>query len=104
MGKRNNMARNYCVIPFAYAGEMKMLNDAEFGRLIRALLRYAEDGEPVELTGNERFFAERVMLEEDRHQKSYESTCAMRSAAGKAGAEARWGRPRPEADGKHGYL
>jgi hypothetical protein len=69
---------------------MEQLDDAEFGRLCRALIRYGETGEPITPTGNERFYAARVMAQEDRFRASYEQTSATRSAAGKAGASKRW--------------
>lgn len=83
------MARDYAAVPHEYREEMSELSDTEFGRLIRALLLYSETGEPVALRGNERFYAKRVMAEEDRHRRSYEETIASRSRAGKASAAAR---------------
>ena len=65
------MARNYAALPWEYKREMSTLNDAEFGRLCRALLEYSESGTPIALCGNERFFAERVMMQEDRFKESY---------------------------------
>lgn len=67
------MARNYAVLPHEYGREMKALSDAEFGRLCRSLIDYSETGTPIALCGNERFFAERVMMQEDRFKESYES-------------------------------
>lgn len=83
------MARDYAAVPHAYREEMSDLSDAEFGRLIRALLKYSETGETMALRGNERFFAKRVMAEEDRHRKSYEDTVSARSRAGVASGAAR---------------
>lgn len=60
------MARNYAALPYDYLEEMAALNDAEFGRLTRALLVYSMTGEPIALCGNERFYAKRVMAQEDR--------------------------------------
>lgn len=65
------MARNYAALLWEYKREMSALNDAEFGRLCRALLEYSESGTPIALCGNERFFAERVMMQEDRFKESY---------------------------------
>mgnify|MGYP006999332437 CR=1 FL=1 len=50
------MARNYAALPWEYKREMSALNDAEFGRLCRALLEYSESGTPIALCGNERIF------------------------------------------------
>ena len=83
------MARDYAAVPHEYREEMSDLSDAEFGRLIRALLLYSETGEPMALRGNERFHARRVMAEEDRHRRSYDELVNARSRAGKASAAAR---------------
>lgn len=83
------MARDYAAVPHEYLEEMQRLNDAEFGRLMRALLAYSRTGEPMALSGNERFHIERVMAEEDRHKRSYEETVNARSRAGRASAAAR---------------
>ena len=40
---------------------MEPLSNEDFGRLIRALLLYARDGTPIELDGDCRFYAKRVM-------------------------------------------
>ena len=84
------MARNYAALPFDYLKEMEALNDAEFGRLTRALLVYSMTGEKIALCGNERFYANRVMAQEDRFKASYAEISDVRSEAGKAGAAARW--------------
>ena len=84
------MARNYAALPYEYLEEMEALNDAEFGRLTRALLAYSMTGEQIALCGNERFYAKRVMSQEDRYKASYEDVSTARSEAGKAGAAARW--------------
>lgn len=84
------MARNYAALPHDYLEEMELLTDAEFGRLCRALLQYSITGEMEELHGNERMYARRVMMQEDRFQSNYEEQYAARSARGKAGAQARW--------------
>lgn len=84
------MARNYAALPFDYLEEMEALNDAEFGRLTRALLVYSMMGEKIALCGNERFYANRVMAQEDRFKASYAEISDARSEAGKAGAAVRW--------------
>lgn len=101
------MARNYAAIPYDYGREMSRLSDAEFGRLVRALLKYSETGEPIDLRGNESYFTERVMMQEDRFRESYDDLSKTRSDAGKAGASKRWqtmanGGKRWQADGKNG--
>ena len=84
------MARNYAALPYDYLEEMDALNDAEFGRLTRALLVYSMTGEQIALCGNERFFVKRMMAQEDRFKASYDDIATTRSEAGKAGAAARW--------------
>lgn len=84
------MARNYAALPYEYLEEMDALNDAEFGRLTRALLVYSMTGEQIALCGNERFFVKRMMAQEDRFKASYDDIATTRSEAGKAGAAARW--------------
>ena len=84
------MARNYAAVPHEYLEEMEQLTDQEFGRLIRALLRYSRDGEVVAVEGNERFYLKRIMAQENRCQDHYEQISRMRSQAGKKGAESRW--------------
>lgn len=84
------MARNYAALPHEYLEEMEALNDAEFGRLTRALLVYSMTGEQIALCGNERFYAKRVMAQEDRFKANYKELSKARSEAGKAGANAKW--------------
>lgn len=85
------MARNYAALPYEYLEEMEALSDAEFGRLTRALLSYSMTGEPIALCGNERFYAKRVMMQEDRYKASYKATSATNKANGALG-----GRPPKE--------
>lgn len=97
------MARNYAALPYDYLEEMEALNDAEFGRLTRALLVYSMTGEQLALCGNERFYAKRVMAQEDRFKSSYDDISTTRREAGKAGAAARWQNgKRIFANGKNG--
>lgn len=102
------MARNYAALPYDYLEEMEALNDAEFGRLTRALLKYSMAGEPIALCGNERFYAKRVMAQEDRFKNSYEETKERKKEAGRKGAEKRWDSKNGKAisaiasDGKNG--
>lgn len=69
------MARNYAALPYEYLDEMEALSDAEFGRLMRALLAYSMTGEPIALCGNEKFFAKRVMIWETR----FKASCARKA-------------------------
>ncbi len=84
------MANNYCAVPHAYLDECDALTDAEFGRLMRALLRYSRDGTIIEAEGNERFFARRLMNQEDIFNERYDQTVARRIASARFAALARW--------------
>ncbi len=84
------MANNYTAVPHAYLDECQDLSDAEFGRLMRALLRYSRDGEAIDLTGNERFFARRVMNQEDVNAEHYREMAERRSVCARNAAMARW--------------
>lgn len=85
------MARNYAALKHDYLLEMEELTDAEFGRLCRELLRYSIDGTESQMKGNERFFWNRVKMQEKRAKESYEELCQTRSESGKKG-----GRPRKQ--------
>ena len=104
------MARNYAALPYDYLEEMEALNDAEFGRLARALLVYSMTGEPIALCGNERFYAKRVMAQEDRFKGSYDDAIGRKREAGKKGAAKRWDSKNGSAisamadDSKNGYT
>lgn len=93
------MARNYAALPHEYLEEMAELDDAEFGRLARALLKYSATGERPALAGNLRHYARRVFMQEDRFQEHYEELAGKRSEAGRKGALRRWGTTE---DGKNG--
>lgn len=80
------MGRNYAALPHEYLEECADLSDAEFGRLIRALLEYSKTGREVTLSGGEKYLWRRVRGQEDRYQESYESTSDKRKAA----ANKRW--------------
>lgn len=84
------MPRNYAALPHEYLEEMAELDDAEFGRLIRALLNYSKTGEVVEPCGNERFYYRRVIMQENRFQEHYDELAAVRSEAGRKAAAKRW--------------
>lgn len=84
------MPRDYAALPHEYLEEMEALNDGEFGRLCRALLRYSMTGTEEQLGGNERFYLKRVYMREKRYQESYESLTSSRQEAGKKGAASRW--------------
>ena len=87
------MANSYCAVPHIYLDECETLSDAEFGRLMRALLRYSSTGEAIALDGNERFFARRFMNQEDVNAERYAAISEKRREAGRKGAAAKWQKP-----------
>ncbi len=68
----------------------KRLDDAEFGRLVRAGLLYKSTGSEPVLTGREELLWDGLKLEIDRDNKRYEEVVSARAIAGRKGAEARW--------------
>lgn len=92
--------RTYAALPYEYLEEMAELSDAEFGRLCRALIQYSASGIKPELTGPERYCANRVYMQEDRYQVSYDEVSGTRRRAGAAGAAARWEKNREPDDSK----
>lgn len=83
------MAREYFQAYHSYLQSMEPLNDAECGRLFRALLKYSETGECEELRGNERFVFPTMRAQIDRDNQKYEEKCQKNSENGKQG-----GRPK----------
>lgn len=82
-----------CVtIPIEYLDELELLDDAEFGRLMRGLLAYSLTGTEPELPGNERFSWKRVKNQEDRFADAYDAKCEANGKNGKKG-----GRPKKTA-------
>ena len=91
------MPREYVPVPIEYLSEMEPLTDEDFGRLIRALLRYGSDGTPIDLDGDCRFYAVRVMnkddhyalrAEEEEEKANKRSRHASRAASGRYNREA----------------
>ena len=89
------MAREYVPVPIEYLSEMEPLSDENFGRLIRALLRYGQDGTPIDLTGDCRFYAVRVMNKDDHYAaraKEEEAKAQKRSRHASVAANGRYHR------------
>ncbi len=66
------------------------LNDTEFGRLVRAALRYKATGAEPDDLGREALLWDGMRLDIDRDNENYANTVSARSEAGKKGAAARW--------------
>lgn len=66
------------------------LNDAEFGRLMRAAIIYKATGEEVKLTGREDLYWDGIKIDIDRDNETYAKVSKAKSLAGKKGAATRW--------------
>lgn len=74
---------------FDFFETLSALEDAECGRLFRAMLRYSATGEAPELTGNERFLWPAAKVQIDRAQANYRDVSEKRALAGQKGADAK---------------
>lgn len=83
------MAGEYIKLFVDCLDSWELLEDAEAGRLVRALLEYRRSGTAVELSGNERFIFPTHRAQIDRDMKSYAKRCETNAENGKRG-----GRPR----------
>ena len=84
------MSRDYTAVPHEYLEEMDVLSDAEFGRLIRALLAYSMTGEERELSGGEKAHWKRVRNRENRYQESFADNEKGKTERARNAAMARW--------------
>ena len=85
--------RDYAPLPLEYLAEMAPLSDADFGRLVRALLLYAKDGTPVALDGDCRFYCARVMNKDEYYAEKFaeeEEKAEKRRAHAKKAINARY--------------
>lgn len=69
----------------SYLDTMEALNDAECGRLFRALLEYSATGAVPELRGNERFVFPGMRSQIDRDIEKYNAKCARNRENGEKG-------------------
>lgn len=88
--------RNYAALMHDYLSEMSELNDEEFGRLCRALLTYSITGERPSVQGNERFYLNRIIAQEDRMQESYSKKAERNKENGSSGGRPKKTQPNPE--------
>lgn len=84
------MGREYTAVPHEYLEEMDCLSDAEFGRLIRALLDYSMTGREQALSGQEKVYWKRVRNRENRYQESFGEQEKAKTQRAKNAANARW--------------
>ena len=88
------MPREYVPLPFEYRETLELLSDEDFGKLIRALIRYAAYGTPIELDGDARFYSKLVMIKDDYYAKKCaeeEERAAKRSRHASIAATAKHG-------------
>lgn len=86
------MARkDYFPFFHGYLKQFERLSDEEFGRLIRAALKYSSTGERAELTGIEAFAFDFIAGDIDRAEAAYQEKCTENSRKGKLG-----GRPKKD--------
>lgn len=80
------------VVYFDLADSLAAFSDAEVGRIFRAMLAYAENGEELPLPEREAIAFGFIKAQIERDGERYADTCAKRKAA----IEARWERERGE--------
>lgn len=80
------MAMKYIQLYYDTVDACVALNDQQFGRLIRAILRYAASGQPPQLKGVERHYLARYMQDIDRDKLAYDEKCRKSREA----ARMRW--------------
>lgn len=79
------MAREFFCVYHSYRRSLQNLNDAEIGRLIRALLEYSEHGTAPDLPGKEQIAFDFIAANIDREIENYNAKIAALSANGKKG-------------------
>ncbi len=75
------MAREHVPVYHSYLEELAGYSDAEFGRLIRAMLRYSRDGVETPLKRKEMLFWPILRGSVDRCCRHYEEVSRKRSEA-----------------------
>jgi hypothetical protein len=84
---------NYLMLYVDTLRQYKRLSDTEFGRAIRAVLQFLEDGTEVNLPGKECIMYDVLREQTERDRKSYEKKMAAQRENGSKG-----GRPRKKAE------
>ena len=79
------------IIYTSYADKFSMLDDAQFGRVIRGLIEYQRTGAVPKIENPLEEMAFKVALFDlDENNRKYEEKVKARSEAGKKGMQARW--------------
>ena len=86
---------NYLMLYVDTLRQYKRLSDTEFGRAIRAVLQFLEDGTEANLPGKECIMYDVLREQTERDRKSYEKRMAAQRENGSKG-----GRPRKNAETK----
>lgn len=84
---------NYLMLYVDTLRQYKRLSDTEFGRAIRAVLQFLEDGTEANLPGKECIMYDVLREQTERDRKSYEKKMAAQRENGSKG-----GRPRKNAE------
>ena len=84
---------NYLMLYVDTLRQYKRLSDTEFGRAIRAVLQFLEDGTEANLPGKECIMYDVLREQTERDRKSYEKKMAAQRENGSKG-----GRPRKKAE------
>ena len=84
---------NYLMLYVDTLRQYKRLSDTEFGRAIRAVLQFLEDGTEANLPGKECIMYDVLREQTERDRKSYEKRMAAQRENGSKG-----GRPRKNAE------
>lgn len=80
------------------------LNDTEFGRLVRAALRYKATGAEPDDLGREALLWDGMRLDIDRDNERYAEIVEARSESGKKGAMTRWQNNKPNGKNSKCHL
>lgn len=70
------MALEYIPFYFSYRRKLEKLSDQELGRLVRALLKFGEDGEAEQLAGRESIAFDFIADDIERARVAYDERCA----------------------------
>ncbi len=75
----------YVCLYLSYLQSLSPFTDEECGRIIRAMLNYAETGEAPQFEGNERFIWPSLQAQIDRDMEAYRAKCSKNRANGSKG-------------------
>ncbi len=86
--ERKSQKRNYCPLPFEFYDQVRLLTDAQVGRLIMGIMEYTVIGEVPALEGSEElmFYAMKHSL--DNFKEYYELQAEKRSQKAKKASDA----------------